>query len=456
MSDKIIIIEDDSGVRFFLEEALKGESYNVLSFDSYEAAVARLDGSVDLIIMDINLPGVDGLTAIDDLKKRISVPVLIITAYGTKKNAMEAINKGATDFFVKPIPLDELKIMVRRVLGQSRLKKEIHLLKEEQFASDAFHGVLARSEQMKEIFRLAEKISGKDLTVLITGETGVGKEEIAKLVHLLSKRKGDFIVVNCASIPDNLLESELFGYEKGAFTGATQQKPGRMELADKGTIVLDEIGEMSPYLQAKLLRAVEKQEIERLGSTKRQSVDVKVLSTTNRILADEIKNGRFREDLYYRLSQIHIDVPPLRERKDDIELLADALVSSLAKESGRTLTFNDDARTVLRDYRWPGNVRELINVVKKAAILCEGNTISADDLPLHLRGDYSLDTTDFSDKTLDEAVAALEKRMLLDALKKTKGSQVNAAKLLGISERSMWYRVKKYDITDDSTDQKES
>ncbi|MBA4416328.1 MAG: hypothetical protein C0392_00230 [Syntrophus sp. (in: bacteria)] len=446
MSEKIVIIEDDGGVRFFLEEALRGEGYRVFSYESYEAFLSKLDRTVDLLIMDINLPGMDGLSAIDDLKKKIIAPILIITAYGTKKNAMEAISKGATDFFVKPIPLDELKIMVRRVLGKKRLIEEIDLLKEEQFTSHSFHGVLGKSEQMKEIFRTVEKIAEKDLTVLITGETGVGKEEIANLIHVLSKRKGDLVVVNCASIPDALLESELFGYEKGAFTGAVQQKLGKMEIADKGTVVLDEIGEMTPSLQAKLLRVVEKKEIERLGSTKKRVVDVRIISTTNRILEDEIARGRFRDDLYYRLSQIRIHVPPLRDRSDDADVLLDAVLSGFGKESGIVLKISDDARQRLRGYKWPGNVRELINVLKKAAIMCEGDEITIDDLPLHLQGDYVLDTQDYSDRTLEEAIAALEKRMILDALKKTDGSQVNAARLLGISERSMWYRIKKYGI----------
>ena len=446
MSEKIIIVEDDRGVRFFLEEALKGEGYSVESFPSYEDATQKIGSDIDLVIMDISLPGMDGLTAIDDLKRQRDIPILIITAYGTKKNALEAIKKGATDFFVKPIPLDDLKVMVRRVLRTRSLKQEVKQLKEKELKDFVFHGVVGSTENMKEIFRNVEKIADSDLTVLITGETGVGKEEIAKLIHNLSKRKGEFVVVNCASIPDNLLESELFGYEKGAFTGAVQQKKGKIEVADSGTVVLDEIGEMSPYLQAKILRVVEKKEIEHLGSTKIYSVDVRIISTTNRILENGIKEGKFREDLYFRLSQMPIHIPPLRERREDIPLLIDNVLLGIASESGSVITLTDDTLEVLMNYGWPGNVRELISVIKRAAVMCEGNRITRDDLPLYLKGEHTLTGGVYSDISLDAAISELEKNMIVDALKKTQGSQAKASKLLGISERSMWYRVKKYEI----------
>ncbi len=446
MSERIVIIEDDQGVRFFLEEALKGEGYSVESFESYEDAYRSIGNDTDLVIIDITLPGMDGLSATTNLKKKYDVPILIITAYGTKKNALEAIKRGATDFFVKPILLDELKVMLRRVLGTRRLKKEVGHLREKELESHIFHGVVGRSTQMKDIFKEVEKISDKDLSVLITGETGTGKEEVAKLVHGLSKRRGEFVVVNCASIPDNLLESELFGYEKGAFTGAVQQKAGKFEVANNGTIVLDEIGEMSPYLQAKLLRVVEKQEIEHLGSTKTKKVDIRVVSTTNRVLENEIKDGKFREDLFFRLSQIQIKIPPLRERRDDIDVLVDYVLHNLEKEAGRVITISEDAMEVLVKYPWPGNARELIGTIKRASIMCDGDVIGVDDLPLHLRSDHPLTGPGYSEQLLDDAISSLERGMIIEALKKSNGSQAKAAKLLGISERSMWYRVKKYEI----------
>jgi DNA-binding NtrC family response regulator len=447
MNENVVIIEDDPGVRFFLEEALKGEKYSVSSFASYEEAANGIDKTTDLVIMDISLPGMDGLSATSDLKQKTDVPILIITAYGTKKNALEAIKRGATDFFIKPILLDELKVILKRVLGMRKLRKEVEILKEKEFEGHVFHGVVGRSPQIKDIFRQIEKIADKDLTVLVTGETGTGKEEVAKLIHTLSKRKGGFVVVNCASIPDNLLESELFGYDKGAFTGAIQQKQGKFETADKGTLVLDEIGEMTPYLQAKLLRAVEKQEVEHLGSTKTYKVDIRVVSTTNRVMETQIKEGKFREDLFFRLAQTHIHVPPLRERREDIAVLVDYVLHGLEKDKGKIIAISDEARGILLQYKWPGNVRELIGIMRRAAIMCENDMITVDDLPLHLRGDMSLASqTMYTDGSLEDAISALEKNMIIDALKKTQGSQAKAAKILGISERSMWYRVKKYEI----------
>ncbi|MCX5816174.1 MAG: sigma-54 dependent transcriptional regulator [Proteobacteria bacterium] len=448
MNEKIVIIEDDPGVRFFLEEALKGEGYTPLSFESYEDAFLTVANDISLIIMDINLPGIDGLSAIDEIKKKTDTPIVIITAYGTKKNAMEAIQRGATDFFIKPIALDELKIVVKRTLGTRKLIKEVELSKEEELKDYIYHGVVGKSSGMREIFRSVERFADRDITVLITGETGVGKEEIAKLIHTLSKRKGKLITVNCASIPDNLLESELFGYEKGAFTGAVQQKQGKFELADGGTIILDEIGEMSPYLQAKLLRVIETKEIERLGDIKKRKIDARIIATTNKELAKEMKEGRFREDLYFRLAQIHIVIPPLRERKEDISVLMDSYLVNISKDAGTFFNISKDVWNLLLEYDWPGNVRELVNAIKRAAIMCDGNLITRDDLPLHLKGDYRLDGKAYSDTLLDDAISALEKRMVIDALKKTNGSQVRAAKRLGISERSMWYRVKKYGILD--------
>jgi len=448
MHEKVIIIEDDAGVRFFLEEALKSEGYTPLSFESYEDALPAMSNDTDLIIMDIKLPGIDGLSAIDNIKRAIDVPILIITAYGTKKNAMEAIKKGAADFFIKPIALNELKVVVKRTLGTRKLKKEVASSKEEELKDYIFHGVVGKHESMRDIFRSVERFADKDITVLITGETGAGKEEIAKLIHNLSKRKGKLITVNCASIPDNLLESELFGYEKGAFTGAAQQKQGKFELADGGTIVLDEIGEMSPYLQAKLLRVIETKEIERLGDVKKRKIDARIIATTNKDITKEIKEGRFREDLYFRLAQIHITVPPLRERKEDIPILIETYLLAFSKDSGEFKHIDKDVCDLLTEYDWPGNVRELVNSIKRAVIMCDGNHITLDDLPLHLKNKRRLDANTYSDTLLDDAISATEKQMIIDALKKTKGSQVKAAKLLGISERSMWYRVKKYGIVD--------
>ncbi len=450
MDGNIIIIEDDPGVRFFLEEALKDEGYSVLSFDSYESALKKIGNNIDLILMDISLPGKDGLAATEDLK-HYGIPIIIITAYGTKKNAVEAIKRGAADFFIKPVPLTDLKVMVKRFIKTRELKKEVEAQTKELLDPHIFYGVIGRSQAMKEIFKTANKIADKDLTVLITGETGVGKEEIARLIHRLSGRTGEYIAVNCASIPDNLLESELFGYEKGAFTGAFQKKQGKFELANRGTICLDEIGDMSPYLQAKILRVVENREFERLGGTNRITIDTKIISTTNKNLKEAIKKGDFREDLFFRLAQTYIYIPPLRERKEDIDIFIDKLLLDISKEIGSPITIENNVRELLLNYTWPGNIRELINVIKRASVMCDNYHISIDDLPLHLKSfntqlDYRLQVQSYSDMTLDEAISELEKKMIIEALKKAKGMQAKAAKILGISERSIWYRVKKYGI----------
>jgi DNA-binding NtrC family response regulator len=443
--EKILIVEDDKGVRFFLEQALKDEGYEVIGKESFEDALSLIDGALSLIIMDIKLPGIDGLSAIEEIKKRVDVPIIVVTAFGTKKNALQAIEKGATDFFTKPIPLEELRIVVKRALKRKSIEEELQKRKEEALKEKEFEGFIFASEAMKEILKTVQKIAPTDLSVLITGETGVGKEIIATIIHRLSGRKGEFVAVNCASIPENLLESELFGYEKGAFTGATIQKKGKFELAEGGSILLDEIAEMGFPLQAKLLRVIEKKEIERLGALKPKPIDVRVLATTNREMEEEIKKGRFREDLYHRLSQIHIHIPPLRERKEDIEALLERFLIDLSKERGLSLRLEEKAKKILMDYPFPGNVRELKNMLRSASFLCEGGAISVDDLPLYIRGGAS-----FSSKfkgSLDESISQVERKMIEEALKKARGNQRRAAKILGISERSMWYRVKKYGIS---------
>jgi DNA-binding NtrC family response regulator len=443
--EKILIVEDDKGVRFFLEQALKDEGYEVIGKESFEDALSLIDGALSLIIMDIKLPGIDGLSAIEEIKKRVDVPIIVVTAFGTKKNALQAIEKGATDFFTKPIPLEELRIVVKRALKRKSIEEELQKRKEEALKEKEFEGFIFASEAMKEILKTVQKIAPTDLSVLITGETGVGKEIIATIIHRLSGRKGEFVAVNCASIPENLLESELFGYEKGAFTGATIQKKGKFELAEGGSILLDEIAEMGFPLQAKLLRVIEKKEIERLGGLKPKPIDVRVLATTNREMEEEIKKGRFREDLYHRLSQIHIHIPPLRERKEDIEALLERFLIDLSKERGLSLRLEEKAKKILMDYPFPGNVRELRNMLRSASFLCEGGVISVDDLPLYIRGGASFSSK--SKGSLDESISQVERKMIEEALKKAKGNQRRAAKILGISERSMWYRVKKYGIS---------
>ncbi|HAA47597.1 MAG TPA: two-component system response regulator [Synergistaceae bacterium] len=455
MNERIIIIEDDQGVRFFLEEALKGEGYKVSSFESYEDAVKSISNGTGLVIMDISLPGMDGLSATTDIKKKHDVPILIITAYGTKKNALEAIKRGATDFFVKPILLDELKVMLKRILGTRKLKKEVGQLREKEMENHVFRGVVGKSFQMKEIFKEVEKVAGKGLSILVTGETGVGKEEIAKLILLLSRRKGEFVVVNCASIPDNLLESELFGYEKGAFTGArTEGRKGYFDEAHEGTILLDEIGDSSLSVQSKLLRVLESGTFKRVGGTKNVKVDVRIISSTNQDPAGLIEQKKFREDLFFRLNAFTIQLPPLRERREDIELLVNYFLKIGGAADKPKYRFSREALQILYAYHWPGNVRELKGVVSYAVNMTQSPVINPGSLPNFL----------FSDKTgqnrvstpsaeparpsfnLMEAIRDLERRLISEVLA-TAPNKSEAIKMLGISRRTFYLKLKEYGLT---------
>ncbi|MCS7280756.1 MAG: sigma-54 dependent transcriptional regulator [Desulfobacterota bacterium] len=441
---EIILIEDDSGVRFFIEEALRREGHRVLSFESYEKASSSIKEDTDLVLIDIKLPGIDGLSAIEEIKRFTDAPIIVITAYGTKKNAMLAIEKGAIDFFVKPISLEELKVVVKRALAKREIEKEAKLKKKEWHDATTYHGIVVKSEMMKEVIRLAERVAETDVPVLITGETGVGKEVVARLIHKLSNRKGEFVPVNCASIPETLLESELFGFEKGAFTGAVREKKGKFELAEKGTLFLDEIGEMGPNLQAKILRVVETKELERLGSTKKVKLDVRIISATNKNLIEAMGEGKFRPDLYYRLSGVVIDVPPLRKRKEDIGPLIDHFLLELEKDLGRKLGISKEAKEYLLNYAWPGNVRELLACLKSAVSVSEDGYVTLEDLPIHMRERTKKHYTEGT--SLDEQIEELERKRIIEALKATKGNQKKAASILGISERSIWYRIKKHGI----------
>ncbi len=444
MGGQVILIEDDPDVRFLIEELLKKEGVNVISFESFEEASSSINESSDLVIMDVKLPGVDGISAIEKIRGLSSCPIILMSAYGTRKNLIDAIKKGAYDFFIKPISVEEFRVVVRRALKKMELERELKKDEKKKFDSVLFHGIVGASSSMKEVFRVVEKIAKKDINVLLCGETGVGKEAIAMLIHKLSDRKGSFVPVNCASLPDPLLESELFGYEKGAFTGASTSKKGKAELAENGTLFLDEIAEMSDRLQAKLLRFVETKELERLGGIERKIIDVRIISATNRDVEKEIRDGRFRKDLYYRLSGITIKIPPLRERREDIPYLIDYFLSQLENEGGKKLEIAETAKERLLSYLWPGNVRELKAVLSSASAICEDGLIKIEDLPLHIVGDEGKGL--IHHLPLDKSIEEMEKMKILEALKKTKGNQRKAAQILGISERSMWYRIKKYGI----------
>lgn len=452
MPDRILIVEDDEGMRFFLREALRREGLEVEEAPDAETALEKLNRSeFDLVILDVKLPGMSGIEAIPRIKEiDPDAVIIIITAYGTKELALEAIKNGAYDYFSKPFELDEMNVVVKRALEKRHLQRELRELRERLIGRGSFGELIGASEAMQEVYGMIEKVAPTDATVLILGESGTGKEVVADEIHRRSPRAGGPMVkINCAAIPETLIESELFGHEKGAFTGATSGKPGKFELADGGTIFLDEVAELSQAAQAKLLRVLEGKEFEKVGGTKPIKVDVRVIAATNRDLEEEVREGRFREDLYYRLSVFTIHLPPLRERREDIPLLVDHFVRRAGLKYGKPVRgVSRDALKLLMDYSWPGNVRQLQHCIERAVVMAEGELITVDDLPPYLREAPRRRPIELSEEgfSLDGYLERVERELIEEALKKTGGVQAKAAKLLGISERSLWYRVKKLGI----------
>jgi two-component system response regulator AtoC len=453
MREKILIIEDDNGMQFFLSEALKRQGYEVFLYPDAEQALIWLEKETcDLILLDIRLPGIDGIEAIDLIQERSDSAIIIMTAFGEKKLALEAIHKGAYDYFTKPFKLEEMELTIKRALEKSKIKKELIRLKKGVMASISFPDIIGQGPLIKGVLRQVARVADTDFTVLILGETGTGKELIAQAVFENSLRKEEpFVKLNCAAVPEGLLESELFGHEKGSFTGAIDRKIGKFELANRGTIFLDEIGDMSFSTQPKILRIIQEKEFERIGGTQPIHVDVRVIAATNRNLIDDVKEKRFREDLFYRLNVFTIILPALRERKEDIPILTNFFLEKASHSFGRnTPKISGETMDILMNYLWPGNVRELKNVIESAMVMMETEEkmIKPSHIPLYIRGlperlSFRLPQNSTS---LDDAVSNFEKELIIDALNKTKGIQAHAAKLLGITERSIWHRLKKYGI----------
>ena len=446
MFKKVIVVEDEENMRFVIVEALKKKGCDVEEAASAEEALGKIEGyRPDLVITDIRLPGMSGLEAMERIKGIDSLlPIIVITAFGSKEMAWEAIKMGAYDFFTKPFKLAEMEVVVDRTLEKRRLLIELRELKEGIEAGYRFGNIIAQSGNMREVLKLITRVAGTDATVLIAGESGTGKELAAEAIHHHSRRReGALVKLNCAAIPEGLLESELFGHERGAFTGAVGKKIGKFELADQGTIFLDEIGDMGPLSQAKVLRVLQEKTIERVGGIHTVHVDVRVIAATNKNLSHEVREKRFREDLYFRLNTFPIVLPPLRERKEDIPLLTEQFLKKSGKRAGVEVRgISHEALDYLRRYDWPGNVRELENCIERAVIMAGEGLIT----PVHLPP-YLLSSSVPRDLfPLDETLAKIEKEILLEALQKSGGVQSRAAKILGISERSLWHRVKKYRI----------
>lgn len=451
-TNRVLIVDDDEGMRFFLKETLSKEGLGVEEAPDAETALAKLESSsFDLVMMDVKLPGMNGMEATLRIKENDpDAMVIIMTAFSTREFAREAIKNGAYDYFTKPFSLDEMSIVVRRALEKRHLQMELRNLQEKLRDKNRFGNLVGMSNSMQSLYEMIERVASSDATVLIYGESGTGKERVAEAIHERSLRKDkSFIKINCAAIPETLLESELFGYEEGAFTGAAMRKPGKFELADGGTIFLDEVGDMSPALQAKLLRVLQGSEFERVGGIKPIKVDIRMITATNKILADEVKEKRFRLDLFYRLSVFTINIPPLRERKEDIPLLAEYFMrKSSAKQKKPIESISKDAIASLMDYHWPGNVRQLENCIERTIVLTDGNTITAKSLPPYLQEAEYLFKDNLSDEgfSLNIHLEDVERKLIIKALERTGGSQVKAAKLLDISERSLWHRVKKLNV----------
>jgi len=441
----ILIVEDEETQRSLLAGLLRKEGYSVEEAgDGVRAIELFRIKTIDLVLLDFKLPDMDGLTILKSVKEiNPEVEIIMITAFGSIENAVNALKSGASEYLTKPIDLDDLLFKIKKIEDKKYLIHENRVLKEalrDRFKSEDF---IYSSEKMSEVVSLITRIAKTDSTCIIEGESGVGKEVVLNLIHQLSERRNQPLVkVNCAAIPETLLESELFGYEKGAFTGAFQRKIGKFELANKGTVFLDEIGDLTPLLQSKLLRIIQEKEVERLGGLHPVKIDVRVIVATNKNLDEEVKKGSFREDLYYRLNVVRIWVPPLRERKEDIPPLMDFFAKRYAGRYKKNIKgFTRESRDQLIKYDYPGNVRELENMIERSIVLARGDYITLDDIP-----NLSESNAAPAEGGIRETVGVMEKQMITEALMKADWVQTKAASILGISERMLRYKMKKYAI----------
>lgn len=443
MKEAILLVEDDKLMRVTLEDALKSAGYEVLSSETGKEALNVLKtNSFDVVITDVRLPDVDGFDILREVNKTNDAQVIVMTAFGTIKDAVEAMRMGAFDYITKPFSLDEFLLLIERALEIKKLREENIRLKKDINKCYGFPNIIGESSEMEKVFSLIEKVSASDSTVLILGESGTGKELVATIIHYQSKRKDKpLIKINCAALPEGLIESELLGHEKGAFTGAIKRKLGRFELANSGTIFLDEIGDLPPSTQSKILRVIQERTFERVGGTATLSVDVRIIAATNRDLEEEVKKGHFREDLYYRLNVIPITLPPLRERKEDIPYLIDFFLSR--NKLSRNISFSRDAMNVLVKYDYPGNIRELENVIERCVTLSTSDIIGKDDLPSFMFGKTGDSKRQL---TLSDVSAEAEKEYVTRVLKSTKGNRTKAAELLGISRKTLWEKMNVYGI----------
>lgn len=421
---KILAVDDERGMRDLLRKVLSKEGYEVITAEDGEEGLNLIkENSFDIVIADLDMPIMNGIEMIKRAKDfDPNITIIIITAYASIESAVEALKLGAYDYLIKPFEIDELKIIVKKAFERINLVTENTYLKQEIEEKFYFPGVVGKSESMKKVIELIDAVSKTDSLVLIEGESGTGKELVAKAIHQNSHRKNNpFIVLNCGALSEGVLESELFGHEKGSFSGAFTQRKGRFELANSGTLFIDEVGELSLSAQTRLLRVLQEKEFERVGGTYPIKVDVRIIAATNKNLEKEVKENRFREDLFYRLNVFKINVPPLRDRKEDIIELSNFFISKFTKEMNKKITgLSPEAIKILKNYSWPGNIRELQNVIERAVVLCKDDIITPRELPDNLSKEVEMrDQIEIkSGETLDSAMERIEKSIILKALKK--------------------------------------
>ncbi len=447
----ILIIDDEQTQREVLTGYLRKKGYHILSADSGEEGIRLVrKNPVDIVLSDFKMPDKTGLEVLEEVKKiNPEVSFVIITAYSTVETAVKAMRMGAYDYISKPVDLDELDLLIEKIVENRNLKSEIQNLKSQLQEKHKITSIISQSPRMQEVLSISSRAAESSASILITGENGTGKEVLAKAIHYISPRKdGPFVAVNIPALSENLLESELFGHEKGSFTGADRMRRGRFEVASGGTIFLDEIGDIPPSMQVKLLRVLQEREIERVGGTEKIPVDVRIISATNRNLEQKIKEGSFREDLFYRLNIVTICIPPLHDRREDILPLIEFFTEKFARQNNKEgMEISKEAVDILLKYNFPGNVRELENIIERSVVLSRGSLITLSDLPMNVRGFRAEASAGQSEgETLNDKIESLEKSMIYDALAKMNGNQTQAGKLLGITERNLRYKMKKYDI----------
>ena len=453
--DSVLIVDDEKNYPLILSAVLNEEGFETLTANSAREALGLLDHSdVDLVLTDMKMPEMDGIALLERVKRQNpDLPVIMMTAHGTVEKAVEAMQKGAHNYILKPFDNDQLLVYVRKAISLYAVVKDNKRLLSAVESRYSFGNIIGKSKAMQDVFDTIRKVAPANATVLIEGESGTGKELVAKSIHFNShRRQRPFVAVNCSALAESLLESELFGHEKGAFTGAAGTKKGRFEIADGGTLFLDEIGELSQNLQVKLLRVLQEKTFERVGGIKPVSADIRVIAATNKKLRDEVAAGRYREDLFYRLNVVHITLPGLNERLEDLPLLTSHFIGKYQDQRTDQAPIDGISKDVERlfyDYHWPGNVRELENVIERAAILCEGGTIDVSDLPKGFRDNvYNILHIDGipADAKLSDTLFTVEKRMIERALKLSDGVQSRAAELLGIGKSGLNQKLKKFNI----------